>query len=51
MNNSDSEQFLRTFSIGKKYYLLGKITGGLLEASTLRRLTPGLTMSATDVSR
>ncbi|WP_413727329.1 protein DpdD [Sodalis sp. RH19] len=43
MNNSDSEQFLRTFFHREKNIISWeKITGGLLEASTLRRLTPWL---------
>ncbi|WP_025122247.1 MULTISPECIES: protein DpdD [unclassified Serratia (in: enterobacteria)] len=43
MNNSDSEQFLRTFFHREKNIISWeKITGGLLEASTLRRLNPWL---------
>jgi hypothetical protein len=43
MNNSDSEQFLRTFFHREKNIISWeKIAGGLLEASTLRRLNPWL---------
>lgn len=43
MNNADSEQFLRTFFHREKNIISWeKIAGGLLEASTLRRLTPWL---------
>lgn len=43
MNSTDSEQFLRTFFHGEKNIISWeKIEGSLLEASTLRRLTPWL---------
>lgn len=43
MNSIDSEQFLRTFFHGEKNIISWeKIEGGLLEASTLRRLIPWL---------
>ncbi|MER3383171.1 protein DpdD [Pectobacterium aroidearum] len=43
MNNSDSEQFLRAFFHNEKNVISWeKITGGLLEVSTLQRITPWL---------